>query len=604
MAGSAVNIAFGVTITDFLAGIRTMRSEIGQFTSQLNTNLAAGFAAADRQQRIFDRGLGRTAGNMQTFGRSASVASAGLALLGATAFKSYAEIDGIQRALTVTTGSVEEAGKQFKEFRELAKLPGLGLEEVTQAGLQFETLGYEAKTAQKYVSEVGNAIALGGKGKAEFGSVITQFTQMSGKAKVLSEDLKPILTASPVISKAITDMFGTVDPEKISGILQAAGRGPKEFIDDLVKKLSQLERVSGGPKNAIENLSDSFTIAGYEAGKAADKAFGLTAKIEGLGNFVSTTATRFGELPPSLQAVAFGLVGTAAAIGPLALGLGSLLSLGPQFVRGFSGIGSALTALVSPVGVVTIAIGAALGAFLVLGSAISNYDANLETSADKAKLFATTHDLIAASIGSETSKLSALLGVARDETISKKARQRAIQDLNALSPQYLGNLSLETINTAQATRAINQYTTALRLKAKIQVLGQQAAETDLALDRARAKSAKDYVDNSRFSQDQIAINIKTTASFSPQADRAALFDQLGKDRKNAEVSRLADASKLINDEIKKAYADAVKQNITVEPPKVKITDYSPYFNGTASGIKNAKDALKDLAEEIASVDLQ
>ena len=106
-------------------------------------------------------------------------------LLSGAAFKSYADIDGINKGLKVVAGSAEGATKQFGNFFALSQKPGLGLEQTVAAGLQLETLGYQAQIAEKYIAEVGNAIALGGKGKVEFGQVITQFTQMAGKAKVM-----------------------------------------------------------------------------------------------------------------------------------------------------------------------------------------------------------------------------------------------------------------------------------------------------------------------------------------------------------------------------------------------------------------------------------
>ena len=605
MAG-AVNIRFGASVGGFSLGIGQMRADLSGLVTQLNGNLAAGFAAADRNQRIYGKGLGRLGAEIQSFGRQTSIISAGIALVGAASFKSYAQIDGIQRALKVVAGSAEEANKQFGEFRERAKLPGLGLEEVVSAGLQLETLGYQAQTAQKYISEIGNAIALGGKGKVEFGSVITQITQMSGKAKVLSEDLKPILTASPVISKAITDMFGAVDPEQISAKLQAAGRGPKDFIEDLVKTLSQLERVKGGPKNALENLSDSFVNAGYEAGKVADSAFGLTKKIDGLGTFVNSAASSISKMSPELQTLTLGLTGVAFAIPPLALGLGTLIQLGPGFVKGFGAMKGAALALTTPFGAIAVAATAAFGLFALIGTSVEHYSAGLETSANRAKLFASVTEQVSTSIATETSKLNSLLSIAKDETVSRAARLQAVKDLNALSPQYLGNLQLETVNTQQATTAVTQYANALRLKAKVQILSQQSAQSEIDLAKLEAKSAKDFVDRSgKFSPDQIAINLKTpvfTSDENAKKTQDRLFDELGKRRKDAAVKLLKDEARFYNEQYKKTFAEAVNQNVTLDPPKIKAFNYLDTALGSESDLKKAKDRLKKLREEIFAGD--
>ncbi|QHV96298.1 tape measure protein [Spirosoma endbachense] len=402
MAG-AVNIKLGAVVTDFVAGFRAAGAAAGQLATQLNGNVVASFAAADRQSRQFERGLGRVASGMQSFGRTTSLVSAGITALGVASFHTYGEIDGIQRALKVTAGSAQEATKQFAEFRQLARLPGLGLEEVTQAGLQLETLGFKAQTAEKYVSEVGNAIALGGKGKVEFAQVITQFTQMAGKAKVLGDDLKPIITASPVISKAITDMFGTVDSEQISAKLQAVGRSPKDFINDLVLNLSKLERVEGGPKNALENLGDGLKIAQFQFASAADKAFGLTELIDRIGNAVGSLADRFTALSPTTQKVILTVAGLVAAIGPLALGIGGLLALVPSVVAGSAAITTALGVSIGPI----LLVGAAIAGVAVLVA--TNWD-YIKTVLTNSGIWQSVKDLVGSAMGFVRSVFTVYVG--------------------------------------------------------------------------------------------------------------------------------------------------------------------------------------------------
>lgn len=68
----------------------------------------------------------------------------------------------------------------------------------------------------------------------------------------------------------------------------------------------------------------------------------------------------------------------------------------------------------------------------------------------------------------EISTLKQLVAVAKDENQSKANRQKAIKDINKISPKYLGDITLESIGTAKATKEINLYTQALIKKAKAQ----------------------------------------------------------------------------------------------------------------------------------------
>ena len=70
-------------------------------------------------------------------------------------------------------------------------------------------------------------------------------------------------------------------------------------------------------------------------------------------------------------------------------------------------------------------------------------------------------------VATETRELNTLLGIARNEKISKEQRMEAIKRLNALSEEYLGGLRLETINTREATAAVKDYTDNLLSMARI-----------------------------------------------------------------------------------------------------------------------------------------
>ncbi len=87
-------------------------------------------------------------------------------------------------------------------------------------------------------------------------------------------------------------------------------------------------------------------------------------------------------------------------------------------------------------------------------------------------------DEASAAVKGETEAMQSLLAVARDENRSKAERETAIRKLNELSPQYLSNLSLETINTDEATKATRRYINALLLKKKIEMAQEDIHELE------------------------------------------------------------------------------------------------------------------------------
>jgi TP901 family phage tail tape measure protein len=81
-----------------------------------------------------------------------------------------------------------------------------------------------------------------------------------------------------------------------------------------------------------------------------------------------------------------------------------------------------------------------------------------------------------ASVSEEITKTQLLFNVAKDETKSKRERRQAIQDLNKISPEYLGNLNLETIHTRQAKAAVDAYVHSLIRQAEIQAETKRLAD--------------------------------------------------------------------------------------------------------------------------------
>ena len=95
------------------------------------------------------------------------------------------------------------------------------------------------------------------------------------------------------------------------------------------------------------------------------------------------------------------------------------------------------------------------------------------------------------SVRSEERELQRLLSVARDENRSKADREAAIRKLNEISPEYLGNLSLETVNTKEATAAMEKYVKVLRLKKQIELGEEELADLKKQQREAYGKSMGD-----------------------------------------------------------------------------------------------------------------
>lgn len=115
-------------------------------------------------------------------------------------------------------------------------------------------------------------------------------------------------------------------------------------------------------------------------------------------------------------------------------------------------------------------------AIMALGAAYLLLSKRIDETAQKQKVLNDVRTSAAMAVQDEKSKLESLLIVARNESASKADRLAAIKKLNEISPEYLGNLTLENLKTAEGTRLINEYIKSLDRKAMSEALSSKRTE--------------------------------------------------------------------------------------------------------------------------------
>lgn len=117
-------------------------------------------------------------------------------------------------------------------------------------------------------------------------------------------------------------------------------------------------------------------------------------------------------------------------------------------------------------------------AIVAAGTALYQWYKHAQDAASNAGRLASLNTEVNKSIAEEKTQLQTLLAIAKDETASKHKREKAIEAINKISPKYLGNLSLENINTLDATMAIEKYTKALEANAKMKAASGKITEIE------------------------------------------------------------------------------------------------------------------------------
>lgn len=122
-------------------------------------------------------------------------------------------------------------------------------------------------------------------------------------------------------------------------------------------------------------------------------------------------------------------------------------------------------------------IGVLIAVITSVVTAMVMFSDSVDEAAEKQKKLNAINRESEKGIIAQKNELNQLVKTAKDDSLSKEKQAEAIKKLNALSPEHLGNLTLENIKTQEATNAIKAYTDALLRNSRIKVLNKKLEET-------------------------------------------------------------------------------------------------------------------------------
>jgi len=167
-------------------------------------------------------------------------------------------------------------------------------------------------------------------------------------------------------------------------------------------------------------------------------------------------------------------------------------------------------------------IGLVIGLVVALGTALYYYSKKLTEAEVAQKTLNELQLQSQVAIVDEKTAMQQLLRVAQNETLSKEARLEAILKLNQLSPEYLGGLTLETINTNNAKVATDRYIESLLKKAQIEAATQNLVDSQKKIQQLQAGEGQE----AGFFQTTAKIfTSKTANGYSSAKKEATLINQ-------------------------------------------------------------------------------
>lgn len=216
-----------------------------QFQGGLNRAVISANAAVSQMSAQFNglrnvAGLGAIGGVLMQVGQKVLEATIN--------FEKY------HRQLTIVTGGAAAASAKLKELQIVATLPGLSMESAVYGQVRLQTMGYTAAEATGHIKALGATVSAFGGGGEEMKGILTAFSQISSKGKVMAEEINQIAERLPTVRRLMTEAFGTSNTEE----LQKMGISARQFTDAILNGMQNAQPVVAGVAEEMAKLKVSI----------------------------------------------------------------------------------------------------------------------------------------------------------------------------------------------------------------------------------------------------------------------------------------------------------------------------------------------------------
>ena len=404
-----------------------------------------------------------------------------------------AGMDRIERSLLAVSGSAAKAQREFGQLREVAKLPGLGLQEAVMGSVNLQSVGFSAELAKRSLMAFGNALATVGRGREELQGVILAMTQIKAKGKVMGQEILQLGERLPQIRKAMQAAFGTASTEELAQM----GLTADKFLEGVVTQLEKLPKVTGGSANAMENFKDALFIMRAELARGVLPT--LTKGLEAVSAFI----LKVSEASPALRNFLSISLLTTTGLSSLAVAIGGVAMAVPHVKTGVLALGKAFIWLgANPIVLVTAALAALVAGLYVYNRMqkstildMSRLTKSFDQATASANKLATAEEL--------TRFLDELADKSKLTTEEEKKLKAIKDELIQLSPSFVASMTDETkslkeqANSAKAVLVdMRRYSSERRALAVAEAkLTYKTVMSDLSGKQEHADKLRGEIDN-------------------------------------------------------------------------------------------------------------
>jgi len=249
LVAGAVVAKFKSDITEMQAGISAVKRDV--------SNLKSGFATAGKEM----------ANAGQTIATGLAVVGTAIGALAYQGVKLAGNLESQRQGFIALLGSAEKADEALAMIKNDAKTTPFELSGLIEANKLLTTVTEDAQKSERFLLNIGKALATAGKGQAELDRIIVNLQQIGAVGKASMIDIKQFAFAGIPIFKMLKEELN-VTGEELDDMI-----GSGEITFDLLEKMFNSAGEAGGKfangftsqagtfNQLMSNLKDNFSIA-------------------------------------------------------------------------------------------------------------------------------------------------------------------------------------------------------------------------------------------------------------------------------------------------------------------------------------------------------
>jgi len=429
-AGSQKLLSYELSLKKAEGTLKSLETELKSNEAVLKKH---GMTASEAGAKFKELGVTweSTGQKLQGIGKAMSVAITAPIIAGAgVGLKFNAQMEDFQANFETMLGSADKAKNMIAELTEFAKSTPFEMTGLADSAKVLLNFGMESRDVMKTIGMLGD-VSMGNQEK--LGRITLAFGQIQSTGRLMGQDLlqlinsgfNPLQVISEKTGRSMSDLKKDMEDGAISSdmVTQAF----KDATSEGGMFFGAMDKGSKTMNGQMSTLKDTINITLGETMKPIfeDISKNILPKIikgiEDLGK-------KFSSLSDTQKSNIVKWVGIAAAVGPVILVVGKLITIIPALVSGISALNVAFTFLAAnPVILVLAATVAALGAIIYMsGQAKREIDDNTRALIDGYKKQADEQKkAIDAAHKAERDSLEDRIA---DENAASAKRQKIIQD--------------------------------------------------------------------------------------------------------------------------------------------------------------------------------